>query len=322
MWEYRYSDELYHYGVKGMKWGVRKKQDHKSGRTSNKKKDENKEKQKGLTDKQKKAIKIGAIAVASTLVVIGGYKVYKKYNGKSYGIGLDKQDTSTVGSSLKSFTDNLDDIGLNKKVSKSSRSIDLDKVNPNRSSSDLQYHTNCGNCSIAYELRRRGYDVEAKGNPIGMRTSHFGEFFNNLSSDSFTNVSIEDNMTKGSDIKKKVSSTLINKYPDDSRGVVFFTHHNGSHYFNWEKTKGEILYTDSQLNVEDISIIFDDYSHKLSRKNGHGGIECIRLDNAEINPGRIKSIVQNVGEKLSDNSDSNKFDAYVSIGENFVMKNH
>ena len=29
MWQYNYSDDIYHYGVKGMKWGIRRKQDTK-----------------------------------------------------------------------------------------------------------------------------------------------------------------------------------------------------------------------------------------------------------------------------------------------------
>lgn len=41
---------------------------------------------------------------------------------------------------------------------------DVNKVNETYSPFDAETSTNCANCSAAYELRRRGYDVEAKAN--------------------------------------------------------------------------------------------------------------------------------------------------------------
>ena len=64
--------ELYHHGVKGMKWGVRHDYVPK-GRKRSKKQDDKSDddaKSKGihLTDKQKKYIKIGAAVAATALV--------------------------------------------------------------------------------------------------------------------------------------------------------------------------------------------------------------------------------------------------------------
>ena len=41
---------------------------------------------------------------------------------------------------------------------------DMEQVNETYDPFDPKTSTNCGNCSAAYELRRRGYDVEAKAN--------------------------------------------------------------------------------------------------------------------------------------------------------------
>lgn len=74
-----YPDELNHYGVKGMKWGVRHdKPKNNAGRFS-------------LSDNQKKWIKRGAILAGTSLAVYGGYKLYKFVGGRpssmlTYGV--------------------------------------------------------------------------------------------------------------------------------------------------------------------------------------------------------------------------------------------
>lgn len=83
-----------HHGVKGMKWGIRRYQNRDGSRTSLGKRHREKlndshdnsnkktsmssahpTKSKGLTDKQKKAIKVGAAVVGTALAVYGAKKV-------------------------------------------------------------------------------------------------------------------------------------------------------------------------------------------------------------------------------------------------------
>jgi hypothetical protein len=57
---------------------------------------------------------------------------------------------------------------------------DMEKINEEYDPYDDSRSMNCGNCSAAYELRRRGYDVEAKEydedyNGLGSRVYEYFE---------------------------------------------------------------------------------------------------------------------------------------------------
>ena len=75
------ENELYHYGVKGMKWGVRRNRSLSKG--SQKKASSNKSEAQARREKIKKAAIIGAAVVGTTLAAYGTYKASKYLKEKA-----------------------------------------------------------------------------------------------------------------------------------------------------------------------------------------------------------------------------------------------
>lgn len=309
--------ELYHHGIKGMRWGIRRFQD-KNGRLTQAGKKryseddrndaEETESKKGmrLTDKQKKYIKIGAAAAATALVAYGGYKLYK--SGKLGGV-----NSNVDIPAAKSF-------GLKKKTKLGSIEADLKAVNPHYNAFDPNYSRNCGNCSFAFEMRRRGYDVTALGNPDGMKISHVGQFFSGLKSESFIQMNVTDsimsskpNRQRGKEVQDLISSNISKAYDGDARGSLFFPHTYGSHWINWVKEGDSVKFYDGQNpKIDLVNDLFAYY--KYHPNNINAGLTSIRLDDLDINPS-ITQMVANVGVK-----NNAKFDTFIDKGENFVTK--
>ena len=162
----KYLDETYlkHYGVLGMKWGVRRYQNSDGSLTVAGKKryssneniaidtsSDNTSKKTGfhLTDKQKKALIVGVGVAGALLAAYGAYRLINA-NDVTKSLLYDK------------------DTGLLKKLIPATSEQDIMSTNPNANSIfSGEYLTNCSKCSCSYDLRRRGFDVQApKGTPL------------------------------------------------------------------------------------------------------------------------------------------------------------
>jgi hypothetical protein len=145
----------------------------------------------------------------------------------------------------------LDSMGLDFGQIEGEHSIqqDLAAVNPKYGTS-VGHSLNCGNCTAAYELRRRGIDVEARPREW-MRPDEWAGMFEDFQQQKPT-----------SRTKVKVVEELEQKilsWGDGARGTIFgnWDRKDVGHFFSVEVSGGKVMFVDSQSNKADVKRYFN-----------------------------------------------------------------
>lgn len=202
-------------------------------------------------------------------------------------------------------------MGKIKKISKNkvfTAKEDMSKVNEKYDPYNDDRSTNCANCSAAYELRRRGYDVEAKPNDESYngKSARVYDYFENAEiigvyGDGSTTKVNEKSWLKrvtnlGDSYKfyakdqsyssKSIEKAIKSNNPPGSRGFIDVEWKAGSaHSIVYEvNSKGKVVIRDSQTN--------DTYSlEELAPKVKK--VRIARTDNLKLKKGILGAVTEN-----------------------------
>ena len=181
--------------------------------------------------------------------------------------------------------------GLKIQSGKSSIKDNLRAVNPR------SYQTNCMYCTIAFELRRRGYDVEANGVTTGGLPSNINQKIfpkakvrscytsKNMSMRAAQQIaaSKEGNV----EVEKKVSDALRKQGVGARGNMMICLAPYAGHSVAYEVTKNGYKLFDAQQNTE-----YDEGKSKEFLRRSLF-VEYARYDNVEFNDKAVQSAVKN-----------------------------
>lgn len=225
------SDEyLMHYGVKGMKWGVRhdpERVGHKRERRSSSKTNKQK-KNRGLSDKTKRRLIAGAAIVGTALAAYGAYKL-----GKS-GALTDLVHLGKGKLGKLKFTTNV-----------------TGSTNPGN------YRNNCKDVAEATLKRWLGVDASAVAGPNSVK----GNLHDFVRAKGYNPKGVKWLGDTGSvtahssgDSTFRVTKQLLRKYKDGDCGMITvpwrkevrITPNDDGHAFNWFIQNGAVKFFDDQ----------------------------------------------------------------------------
>lgn len=275
--------DLKHYGVKGMKWGVRKKYEPTGRDKAQGEKPLSKKRSKQVemvgNFKSKSILSLAAIADTLTLGLTG---LAMTVVSDSYGNRKAMEETAE--SRMLEAT-------LDMKQQKKKLTIDQDvkAVNPKYIGLANGYHNNCSNVTMAYELRRRGYDVTAKPLFGGRPSNEIDKMFGSPEITSMKPSYERGNKVKPADQVR----ASIGKQPEGARGAISVRYEDSGmgHIFNWEMTSTGVRFVDAQDSGRKRDRPLNNTGSKLSN------VVWFRTDNAKIDMKLVGNSVKNRGDK-------------------------
>lgn len=277
--------DLYHHGIKGQKWGVRRYQNTDGTLTSagrsrlNKtrygKNDKNPDRDHSKSDKSPLALFMTNVALDIAMMNPIGLTRdtarFAEYGASYVKTKLFDKDRSGCKKDEKT--------GFLIKNKEMTQEQDAARVNPLVHNFDSNTKNNCMLCTAAYDLRRRGYEVRAKKASYGYLTEEVKAWYPRAIVKKLT-------CKTNKEMRESLKNDLI-KQGNGARGNLMITWAamRGGHSVAYEINNGNLKIVDAQINK--IYNNPDSFLRKCSSV-----VEYARLDNINFNSRTIKEVAE------------------------------